>query len=212
MQTPQKPQKTRRRPTQERSRQTVECILEGAARVFDREGLDATTNRIATEAGVSVGSLYEYFPDKAALLHALAKRHIDRARAVIEAAALRWRTTQPSSAELIEQAIALVLGEHEAHPSMHLLITEQAARDEQIMNGAMGLQEAFVHAVTHGLRALLPTEPEPELEVRARMFVFVIGAAVHELLLPARAHEQGDEALLRAHLSRMLQAYLVTEE
>jgi AcrR family transcriptional regulator len=184
----------------------VECILEGAARVFDREGLGATTNRIAAEAGVSVGSLYEYFPDKAALLHALAKRHIEGARAMIDAAALRWSTEQTSSAELIEQAIALVLREHEAHPSMHLLITEEAARDQAIMAGALDLQTRFVEAVAGGLRGMLADASE--IEVRARMFVFVIGAAVHELLLPARAREQGDEALLRAHVVRMLQAYL----
>jgi AcrR family transcriptional regulator len=208
MATSQKPRKPRRRPGQDRSRHTVECILEGAARVFDREGLDATTNRIAAEAGVSVGSVYEYFPDKAALLRALAKLHIESARAVIDGIALRWRTEPLSSAELIEQALALVLGEHERHPSMHLLITEEAARDQEIMSGAMDLQQQFVTAVAHGLRTLLPSEPEAELEVRARIFVFVIGAAVHELLLPARTREQGDEAILRAHVSRMLQAYL----
>jgi hypothetical protein len=62
--------------------------------------------------------------------------------------------------------------------------------------------------VVNGLQGLLPRQPEAELEIRARMFVFVIGAAVHELLLPARARAQGDEALLRDHVSRMLQAYL----
>ena len=206
MVTPKKPPNPRRRPAQDRSRHTVDCILEGAARVFDREGLDATTNRIAAEAGVSVGSLYEYFPDKSALLHALAKRHIDGARGMIDAAALRWSTEKPSSAELIEQALALVLREHEAHPSTHVLITEEAARDEEILAGAMDLQQRFVNAVAGRLREMLTDESE--IEIRARMFVFVIGAAVHELLLPARAHEHGDEAKLRVHVSRMLQAYL----
>jgi AcrR family transcriptional regulator len=66
----------RRRPRQARSRQTVEVILEAAARVFRREGFRATTNRVAAEAGVSIGSLYEYFPNKQALLAALAERHV----------------------------------------------------------------------------------------------------------------------------------------
>ncbi|HLT37975.1 MAG TPA: hypothetical protein VK034_16935, partial [Enhygromyxa sp.] len=134
--------------------------------------------------------------------------HIDSARAVIDAAALRWASEPPSSAALIEQALALVLDQHERHSSMHLLITEQAARDEEIMTGAVGLQSAFVAAVGEALRGLLPGEPEQELEIRARLLVFVIGAAVHELLLPARAHEHGDQALLRAHVGRMLHAYL----
>lgn len=59
--------------------------MEAAARVFDREGIDATTNRIAEEAGVSVGSLYQYFSDKHALLHELAMRHLDEAQEAFDA-------------------------------------------------------------------------------------------------------------------------------
>lgn len=74
-----KPKSPRRTPTQARSRQTVAWILEGAARVFRRRGLDATTNEIAREAGVSIGSVYEYFSDKQALLRALGEAHVDTA-------------------------------------------------------------------------------------------------------------------------------------
>lgn len=72
-------QTRRRQPSQARSRSTVEAILIAAARVFRREGWRATTNRIAAEAGVGVGSLYEYFPNKQALLQALAVRHLELA-------------------------------------------------------------------------------------------------------------------------------------
>ncbi|NMM91281.1 TetR family transcriptional regulator, partial [Rhodococcus sp. SRB_17] len=60
----------RKTPAQERSRATVDRIVEAATRVLDREGIATTTNRIADEAGVSVGSLYQYFPDKHAIIHA----------------------------------------------------------------------------------------------------------------------------------------------
>lgn len=76
----------RKQPIQARSRQTVEWLLEATARVFRTEGFDATTNRIAAAAGVSVGTLYEYFPNKDALLFALAQRHVAEAEAGIEAA------------------------------------------------------------------------------------------------------------------------------
>lgn len=58
----------RRIPVQERSKFTVDVIIEGAIRIFNRDGLAvATTIKIAEKAGVSVGSLYEYFPNKEAI-------------------------------------------------------------------------------------------------------------------------------------------------
>lgn len=71
---------------QARAQATVDFVLEAAARVFKREGFAATTNRIAEEAGVSIGTLYEYFPHKQALLFALAERHVALAEAEIPAA------------------------------------------------------------------------------------------------------------------------------
>src|ERR1700729_3149422 len=66
----------RKNASQERSRLTVDALLEATARILVREGFDkASTNRIAEVAGVSVGSLYQYFPSKEALVAALIDRH-----------------------------------------------------------------------------------------------------------------------------------------
>ncbi len=66
------PLSPRKRPRQKRSAATVEVILDGAARILEREGLDAfNTNAVAVAAGVSVGSLYQYFPGKDAVMAAL---------------------------------------------------------------------------------------------------------------------------------------------
>ena len=62
--------------SQDRSRATVDALVEATARILIREGFDkASTNRIAEVAGVSVGSLYQYFPSKEALVAALIDRH-----------------------------------------------------------------------------------------------------------------------------------------
>lgn len=67
--------KPRKRPVQQRSRATYDAILEGAAQVLKKHGYaKATTNAIAKRAGVSIGSLYEYFPDKEAVFAALQEK------------------------------------------------------------------------------------------------------------------------------------------
>ncbi|HET9933795.1 MAG TPA: TetR/AcrR family transcriptional regulator [Polyangiaceae bacterium] len=63
----------------------MEAVIEAVPRVLRRHGVDAiTTNRVAEAAGVSIGSLYQYFPDKQAIFVALHDRHVDGVRHVIE--------------------------------------------------------------------------------------------------------------------------------
>ena len=75
----------RKTPRQRRSTATVDAIVEAAARVFAEGGYGrANTNRIAETAGVSIGSLYEYFPNKDAILVAVAERHLAGMMADVE--------------------------------------------------------------------------------------------------------------------------------
>jgi AcrR family transcriptional regulator len=78
------PDSTRRRPRQARSKALVDAILDAAAQVLSAEGPErTTTNRIAERAGVSVGSIYQYFPDKQALYTALGERYVERLRSAL---------------------------------------------------------------------------------------------------------------------------------
>ncbi len=68
----------RRKPRQARSRERVNRILDVAEQMFIEEGYNATTtNAIATRANVPIGSLYQFFPDKATILYALAERYME---------------------------------------------------------------------------------------------------------------------------------------
>jgi AcrR family transcriptional regulator len=69
--------KTRvRRPRQSRARDTVDVILRATTHILSREGTDRlTTNRIAEKAGVSIGSVYQYFPNKVALIDEVRRRY-----------------------------------------------------------------------------------------------------------------------------------------
>src|SRR5688572_23455294 len=112
----------RREPRQQRSRQTVDAVLDAVTLVLKRHGPDAvTTNRIAEAAGVSIGSLYQYFPDKQAIYRALHQRHVNEVRLVIERA-----LGERASGSLEDFARALVQGladVHAADPELHQLVT-----------------------------------------------------------------------------------------
>lgn len=95
----------RKAPSQPRSAHTVEAILEGAAHILELQGLDGyTTNAIAARAGVSIGSLYQYFPTKDAVTVALIER--ERAELVRDAMqALAQEDRRTALRQLIEVAV-----------------------------------------------------------------------------------------------------------
>lgn len=112
----------RRAPRQQRSRQTVDVVLDAVTVVLKRHGPDAvTTNRICEAAGVSIGSLYQYFPDKQAIYSALHQRHVNDVSRVIE-----HTLAERASGSLEDLASALVKGLAEVHaadPELHQLVT-----------------------------------------------------------------------------------------
>src|SRR6266702_838532 len=98
--------KPRKSPVQRRSAQTVEAVLEAAARILETRGLAAcTTNAVAERAGVSIGSLYQYFPNRDALTVALIERETAQLVADIEAAAL-VESSRGSVLAMVRAAVA----------------------------------------------------------------------------------------------------------
>lgn len=78
----------RRRPSQARSVVTVNAIFEACIQVLLKDGVHRlTTTRVAERSGVSVGTLYQYYPHKQALLHAVLERHLNGVTEAVEAAA-----------------------------------------------------------------------------------------------------------------------------
>jgi len=108
----------RKQPSQERSRFTVEAILEAAADILVREGFARlTTNRIADRAGVNIASLYQYFPGKEAIVAELRRRHgVAERTAAREALELRPEAgLEPTLRALISRGVAA----HAVAPELH---------------------------------------------------------------------------------------------
>ncbi|MBS1767982.1 MAG: TetR/AcrR family transcriptional regulator [Acidobacteria bacterium] len=176
-----KPAPTRKSPRQTRSKETVEVLLTAAARILTTEGFEAlTTNRVASVAGVSVGSLYQYFPNKEALVRALCERHThgvrDRLRARFDEA---WHGPH----EALSRAVIHGMVEIRRHqPKLHQELLRLAP-------AVGGLQE--LHAVEQEIEALLtryiasrPDEfgtADPAL--RAFLICHAVQACVHGAVL-----------------------------
>ncbi|HEX5754607.1 MAG TPA: TetR/AcrR family transcriptional regulator [Archangium sp.] len=117
----------RKRPLQERSKATVETILEAAAHVLVTSGYEGTTTKaVAERAGVSIGSLYQYFPSKEALVAMLLERVHQRALAVLADKLVPHPITD---LELEVRELVRVLVEfHGENPRLQRVLLEQAPR------------------------------------------------------------------------------------
>ncbi len=120
----------RKQPKQQRSRAMVEVILEAAARILVEAGDSLfNTNAVAARAGVSVGSLYQYFPSKEALISELSLRHADAMNH-----ALRGITGDFSGAPLpilIRKLIDIMCAAHAVEPELHMALLRHAHRNIQ---------------------------------------------------------------------------------
>lgn len=103
----------------------MESIIDAAAHVFAELGYTSTTtNHVAAAAGVSIGSLYQYFPNKDALLVALERRHLHEARHILRRAAHEWRQERPEVDEWASSFVDALIKVNDT--PLHLLVYDTA--------------------------------------------------------------------------------------
>ena len=198
----------RKQASQERSRATVDALIEATARILVREGFDrASTNRIAEQAGVSIGSLYQYFPSKDALVAAVIDRHRAELGAVARGALAK------ASAQPIKQAVrTLVAAAIEAHridPRLHRVLAEQIPRTgrleqvETFSRENYALFKAYLARHSDELRTV-------DLELAAFVCVTSIEALTHSAVLHNSAMLSDDAAVktLIDETTRLIVGYL----
>ncbi|HLX38261.1 MAG TPA: TetR/AcrR family transcriptional regulator, partial [Candidatus Binataceae bacterium] len=119
--------------SQERSRATVDALLEATTRILLREGYDqASTNKIAEVAGVSIGSLYQYFPSKEALVAAVIDRHTQEISRVVRRALVKVAARPLEVAA--REFVSIGIDAHRVNPKLHAVLAEQIPRVGRLEN------------------------------------------------------------------------------
>jgi AcrR family transcriptional regulator len=119
---------SRKRATQARARETVDAILEAASSLLEKEGYRAaSTNAIARRAGVSVGSLYQYFSSREDIFRTLQAHHHNRIHPIIDAALARLLSEKTRPSSVLSDLLRDLLAAHAGRPAlMHAMESELA--------------------------------------------------------------------------------------
>ena len=199
----------RKQASQDRSRVTVDALIEATARILVREGFDrASTNRIAAQAGVSVGSLYQYFPSKEALVAAVIDRHHQELMQVVRGV-LADVAVQPLE-QGVRTLVTVAIKAHRIDPRLHRVLTEQIPR-----TGRLEKVEAFSRENYAMFRTYLEAHRDEIRAVDSTLAAFVcvttIEALTHSAVLhPDALSEESVEALIE-EATRLVVRYLRKE-
>ncbi|TAJ87631.1 TetR/AcrR family transcriptional regulator [Reyranella sp.] len=200
------PTTPRKSASQKRSQATVEALLDATARVLTREGYDrASTNRIAATAGVSVGSLYQYFPNKEALVAALVSRHN---REMLEL--LRNALKEVASLDLataIRELVRAAVDAHLVDSALHRIFAEQVPRMGQLakIEALQGETFLLVRAYLEQRRHEISVR---DLDSATSICVTIVEALTHDFVINKPVTLKGDRDRFVDEVTRLIVGYL----
>jgi AcrR family transcriptional regulator len=199
----------RKRPSQRRSRESVRAIVEACARILIARGYaETTTNEVARLAGVSIGTLYEYFPHKDALVRELLDMHLAEAEAALLAFDEEQfrRALAAPLATIVEQLVTLAIALHAAQPELHRVLFEEASRLPSVRRRAAQLERRLTALVARFLREHRHARcSDPELS--AYLVVRAVDALVHGWVTQPTAAAP-DASKLRRELVKLVLSYI----
>lgn len=171
-----------RMPQQERSRRRVEALLDAAADELAEHGYaGTTTTAVAARAGVPIGSLYQWFPDKDALLWGLADRHL-RAGGQVVLDALERAAAAPDLEASVATLVRAAVDANDGDPRVHRILYREAPRPPALEARLRQLEDELVTWVAGELRRRGVADGRRG-RLRARTLVLAVEALVHDLVL-----------------------------
>jgi AcrR family transcriptional regulator len=193
----------RRRPVQERGQRRIEQILDAADELFAEVGYEGTTtNAIAARARTAIGSLYQFFPDKEAILQALAARYHEQLR-LLHDRVLTEETARLPLSEVYDRVIQALADFYAAHPGFQPLFWGSATSAGLAAAGELLRQECIAR-VERMLAIRMP-----ELEERRRNLLASINVDVIKALLPlSESGGEGFRASVLGEIKRLLLGYM----
>jgi AcrR family transcriptional regulator len=195
----------RKKPRQERSRATVEAILEAAAHILVAHGFeDTTTRQVAERAGVSIGSLYQYFPSKEALITALVERQVQRVLDVCTEAL--QSQGQRSTREVVRDVALGLMKAYAVNPRLHQVLISEGQR-----LGMMDRLQAFeqrIEAVVRGFLLHYRGDLRPH---RVELATFLLTRAIRGVIWSAAIErpELFEDPELADELGELMLGYLL---
>lgn len=174
--------KPRTAPRQQRSRETYERVLDVAAEIFEKFGYaGTTTNKVAEAAGISIGTLYHYIPDKDALLYSLTERHLASGVDSVVSVFMRLRQEAPGLKESLCAVISLMVQMHVDERHLHHLLYDSAPRSEELQKRLRDADAAMADEVAWHLKRLGVGGEHRRLV--ASLLVTGVEAQVHRAIL-----------------------------
>lgn len=195
--------KPRKTPSQARAKVTVEAILEAGAYILIRDGWEKfTTNSVAERAGVNIASLYQYFPNKEAIVAELQRRHIEKGRAASPDMIMQLRS-QPNLRAALKILIDGAVAEHRINPKLHKVFAEELPRGSRRLHGAQ--DKLLMGFLANILEPYAIQVPDPDIA----LFLFRVAghAAIHEAA--SERPDLLDDPLFTEELITLIERYLV---
>jgi AcrR family transcriptional regulator len=185
----------------------VGAIVEAAARVLELRGYArTTTNEIAARAGVSVGSLYEYFKDKQAVLDAVMAAHLDAGERVFLKYAQELTASEPPLDVLIAALARAMIELHADRPRLHRVLSTEVPRSRATAARLDALEARSIEFVRRSITGHREVRVE-DVALAAQVVVQAADALAHRWMVDAR-HLPVAPATLERELTRLISAYL----
>lgn len=202
-----RPDSPRKLPTQARAQATVDAILRAAAHILRTDGWDAcNTNAVAKRAGVSIGSLYQYFPSKEALITMLTEQHATEAHEVLINALATAAMTPMGIEDTVRAYIRAMVTVHAEDPKLHRVLQVQVPRLESGFKVVRRMSTESARLVRGWLELQREHLREVDLDVATWMLVTAVESISHLDVLDKP--KQLDPDMMVEELSQLVLGYL----